>query len=99
MDTITPNTIDELASLAKLRLSAEESRRLQKDLSGILAYVEKLNALDLENVAETAHVLDLTNVFREDAVKPGLTQEQALANAPLQKNGYFSVPKVIEQAT
>ena len=43
-----------------------------------------------------AHVLPIKNVFREDVVKPSLDRELALSNAPLKEDGYFKVPKIIE---
>lgn len=97
MAEITEQKVLEIASLAKLALSEAEVKRLTADLADIVAYVEKLNELDLEGVPETAHVLDLSNVFRDDKAEISLTREEALANAPAQKKGYFSVPKVIEQ--
>jgi aspartyl-tRNA(Asn)/glutamyl-tRNA(Gln) amidotransferase subunit C len=54
-----------------------------------------LKELNVDEVPPTSHVLDLYNVFREDKVEPWLTTEEALQNAPAQKMGYFSVPKVI----
>jgi aspartyl-tRNA(Asn)/glutamyl-tRNA(Gln) amidotransferase subunit C len=64
-------------------------------LDAIVGYVEQLKELDVENVPATSHVLELNNVFREDKAGPWLTPEEALQNAPAQKMGYFSVPKVI----
>ena len=85
------------AQLARLDFSDDELRNMTKDMTTILGYVEKLNELDLQDVPETVHVLKLTNVFREDEVKPGLSNAEALANAPKSKKGHFSVPKVISE--
>ena len=52
--------------------------------------------LDTDNVLPTAHVLPISNVFREDTVMPSLPQAEALANAPSSGHGHFRVPKVIE---
>ncbi len=94
---ITVEDVEKIAKLAKLRFTEEEKQKFTEQLARIIAYVEKLNELDTERVPPTYHVLPLTNVTREDQVKPWLTQEEALANAPKKLKGYFSVPKVISQ--
>jgi aspartyl-tRNA(Asn)/glutamyl-tRNA(Gln) amidotransferase subunit C len=93
--TITIDDVKKIARLSKLEFSEDEERVLAKQLGDIVGYIEKLNELDTENVAPTSHVLNLRNVFRKDEVKQWLTQEEVLENAPVKKNGYFSVPKVI----
>ncbi|MFQ5632349.1 MAG: Asp-tRNA(Asn)/Glu-tRNA(Gln) amidotransferase subunit GatC [bacterium] len=97
MANITFEQVKHVAALAKLEFREDELQAMADDLSKIVQYVEKLNELDLENVLETAHVLDLTNVFRKDQAKKWLSQEEALANAPARNKGYFSVPKVIDK--
>ena len=92
---VTLNQVDQIAALAKLAFSDEEKRTLVEQFNQILRYMEKLNELDIEDVAPTFNVLDLRNVTRPDEVKPWLTQEEALANAPKASHGFFSVPKVI----
>ena len=98
MVKITAEIIREIAVLAKLELTADELKNLTVDLADIVKYVEKLEELELDGVPETAHALDLNLVFREDKAEKWLTREKALMNAPAQKNGYFSVPKVIEKS-
>jgi aspartyl-tRNA(Asn)/glutamyl-tRNA(Gln) amidotransferase subunit C len=81
-----------VARLARLRLTEEELDRMQRELSGVLAHVDRIAALDLENVPPTSHVVQLENVLRDDEVVDGLTAEQALANAPDPDEGAFRVP-------
>lgn len=81
-----------VARLARLRLTDEEQERMTRELSGVLAYVEHMDELDLESVEPTARVVDLVNELRADEVKPGLTKEQALSNAPDVAEGGFAVP-------
>jgi len=93
--------IDELlvrrvAQLARLELSDREIIQFSTQLSAIVDYIEKLNELNTDGVEPLAHCLPVCNVFRTDEVLPSLTQEQALANAPDAENGYFKVPKVLE---
>lgn len=93
--SITKKDVEHVAMLARIELTEEEKERFTKDFNDILGFVNKLNELDTENVPPTAHVLDLQNVFREDVVAPSLEREKALENAPEQKDGLFSVPKII----
>jgi aspartyl-tRNA(Asn)/glutamyl-tRNA(Gln) amidotransferase subunit C len=81
-----------VAKLARLRLSDDEVDRMAGELSQILEHVETMNELDLEGVEPTSHVVDLTNVLREDVPRPGLDKETALAQAPDAADGGFRVP-------
>ena len=92
---ITKSDVEKIAKLAKFKFSEIEKEKLTEELAQIIAYVEKLDELDLENVPPTSHVLDIKNVLRDDKVRPGLNQEEALINAPAKHGGFFSVPKVI----
>ncbi|MFY9268735.1 MAG: Asp-tRNA(Asn)/Glu-tRNA(Gln) amidotransferase subunit GatC [Candidatus Manganitrophaceae bacterium] len=85
-----------VAKLARLQLSPEETERFTDQLSHILTYVEKLNRLDTVGIEPTSHVLSLSNVFREDRLRPSLPVEKALENAPDAEGPYFQVPKIIE---
>ena len=87
--------VEKIATLAKLEFSSQEKQELAKELEQIVSYVARLNELDTKAVEPTLHITDLKNVLREDNVQDWLDQEQALANAPQKKQGYFSVPKVI----
>jgi aspartyl-tRNA(Asn)/glutamyl-tRNA(Gln) amidotransferase subunit C len=81
-----------VARLARLRLTAEEVERMPGELSKILEHVEKMDELDLDGVEPTSHVVDLTNVLREDVPRPCLPHERALAGAPDVADGGFRVP-------
>ncbi len=93
---ITKQEVEHVAKLARLELSEQEKDQLTNHLSGILTYVEKLNELATTGVEPTAHVLDISNVMRDDVPAVGLSQEQALANAPDKAAGHFRVPLIIE---
>jgi aspartyl-tRNA(Asn)/glutamyl-tRNA(Gln) amidotransferase subunit C len=88
--------VEHIAHLAKLRLSEEEEDTFGAQLSGILAYVEKLNELDTSGVEPTSHVLALGNVMREDILRPSLPTDEALLNAPDRADDFYRVPKIIE---
>ena len=93
---VTVDDVRKVTQLARLSFSEDEEQRLVDDLNQMLAYVTSLNELDTEGVAPTAHVLPLSNVFREDEPEGALPQEVALSNAPSSGHGHFRVPKVIE---
>jgi len=92
---ITIEEVKQVAALAKLSFNDDELAKIAKELDEIVGYVELLKELNVDDVSPTSHVLDLHNIFCDDKVEPWLTTEEALQNAPAQKMGYFSVPKVI----
>ncbi|WP_379131421.1 Asp-tRNA(Asn)/Glu-tRNA(Gln) amidotransferase subunit GatC [Paenibacillus sp. sgz500958] len=94
--SITVKDVHHVAKLARLQLSPEEEATLTEQMNAILQYAEKLNELDTENVKPTTHVLQVSNVMREDIVKESLSQEAALLNAPDEEDGQFKVPAVLE---
>jgi aspartyl-tRNA(Asn)/glutamyl-tRNA(Gln) amidotransferase subunit C len=85
-----------VAHLARIALSPEEEQKLGAQLGQILGYIEKLNELDVNGVEPTAHAVPMVNVTREDEIRPSLTNEEALKNAPAKANGLFIVPKIVE---
>ena len=94
---VTLKDVEHVASLARLEFSDEEKKVLMNQLNRILDYMEKLDELDTSNVEPLSHVIPLTNVFREDVVKPSQPISEVLKNAPRKTDKFFKVPKVIEQ--
>ncbi|KUP20691.1 MULTISPECIES: Asp-tRNA(Asn)/Glu-tRNA(Gln) amidotransferase subunit GatC [unclassified Paenibacillus] len=94
--SITVKDVQHVAKLARLQLSPEEEAVFTEQMNAILQYAEKLNELDTENVKPTTHVLQVSNVMRDDVVKESLSQEEALLNAPEDEEGHFKVPAVLE---
>lgn len=92
---VTIKDVEHIAELAKLSFSEEEKEMLTSQLNRILEYMEKLNTLDTEKIEPLSHVIELGNVFRTDEVKPGVSTEEALKNAPSKTERFFKVPKVI----
>jgi len=85
-----------VAHLARLALTPEEEQKFQAQLGNILGYIAKLNEVDVSNVEPTAHAVPLVNITRKDEVRPSLSHEDAMCNAPAQLNGLFQVPKIVE---
>lgn len=96
-----PLTLDEVrrvAALARLKLSAEEEQLFAGQLSAILDQVRELETLDVTGVPPMTHALAEGEAvaLRPDVLVPGLTPEEALANAPAREGTCFKVPRIIE---
>ncbi|TMZ33904.1 Asp-tRNA(Asn)/Glu-tRNA(Gln) amidotransferase subunit GatC, partial [Klebsiella pneumoniae] len=85
--SISKEQVEHIAQLARLSLAPDEVERFTEQLNDILRFAEKLNELDTEGVEPTSHVMPMTNVLREDEVKPSWPRERVLVNAPEQKDG------------
>ena len=94
---VTKEDMENVAVLSRLSIPEAETEEYMQQLSTFLDYVENLKAVDTENVKPTTYALPIQNVFREDVVRPSLSRTAALANAPLQEDGYFKVPRVLEE--
>jgi aspartyl-tRNA(Asn)/glutamyl-tRNA(Gln) amidotransferase subunit C len=88
--------IDYVARLARLDLTAAEKEQYARQLGDVLHHIEQLAKVDVSGVEPTAHAFPVENVWGEDVARPGLTVEQALRNAPAQREHMVSVPKVVE---
>ena len=92
---ISAEEVRHVARLARLRVTDEEALELARTLSHVLDHMDELNALDVSDVPPTSHAIPLDAPLREDVVRAGLSQEEALAGAPLEIAGGFAVPKVL----
>jgi aspartyl-tRNA(Asn)/glutamyl-tRNA(Gln) amidotransferase subunit C len=81
-----------VARLARLRLSDDEVERMSSELSGILEHVERISALELDDVEPTSHVIELENVLRPDEPRQSWPREKVLEQAPDPADGSFRVP-------
>jgi aspartyl-tRNA(Asn)/glutamyl-tRNA(Gln) amidotransferase subunit C len=86
-----------IAKLANLPLKKEEIEKYEKQLSSILEYIEKLQKVNTESVAETSQVTNLENVTRDDSTTPSLSQDQALSNTKSKHKEAFKVKAILEQ--
>ena len=96
MAKITRKEVEHVARLARLELEEEEKELMTAQLDSILGYIDKLNELDTTHVEPTTTVIPMVSVMREDVVRPSLSQDEALANAPDREDVYFRVPRIIE---
>ena len=95
MSTISRDEVARLAKLARLALTDDEIDGFAGQLDAILGYVGQIQAVDVTGVAPTDNPLRAVNVTRIDVVQPGLTQAQALAEAPSADEGRFAVPQIL----
>ncbi len=93
--SLSESDVRHVALLARLELSDAEIERFRTDLNSILGHIDEIQRLDLEGVEPTAHPLDVVNVTRPDEVRPGLTQAEALLNAPEAEEGAFVIPQIV----
>ena len=79
--SVSRHDVEHVAALARLSFSPEEITKLAEELNEILRYMEQLNSLDTAHVEPLSQVVELSNVLRDDTLKPSLPRESALRNA------------------
>jgi aspartyl-tRNA(Asn)/glutamyl-tRNA(Gln) amidotransferase subunit C len=92
---ITRDEVRHLADLARIELDDSELDHIAPQLTVILESIASIAAVAAANIPPTSHAIPLTNVFREDVVRPSLTAEQALSGAPASEQQRFSVPRIL----
>ncbi len=96
MSRISKDQVKHVAHLARLAVTEEEAELLTEQLDKIIGFAEELNELDTDNVEPTTHVLELKNILREDEVRNSVSVDEAMKNAPAQRDGQFKVPNILE---
>ena len=81
-----------MARLARLALAEEEIEPMARELSAVLDHIARISELDLDDVAPTSHVIEVTGGLRPDVPRPSLPRELALAQAPAVDGDGFLVP-------
>jgi aspartyl-tRNA(Asn)/glutamyl-tRNA(Gln) amidotransferase subunit C len=84
--------------LARIGLEPGDEDFYADQLSGILAHIDRLQQVDTDDIPPTAQVVEIGNELREDEPRTGLTQADALANAPVASDGFFRVPSIQEES-
>ncbi len=95
MPSISRDEVAHLARLARLAVSDAELDLFAGQLDQIVGAVAAVGSVADQDIPPTSHAVPLTNVFRADVVRPGLTQAQALAAAPAAEDGRFRVPRIL----
>jgi len=96
-EQLTEKQVRHVALLARLECSDEEIHQFAGELNSILEYADKIQEVDTDGIEPTSHAVRLSNVFRDDVVRPSLSNDEALANAPDAEAGHFKVPPIIQE--
>lgn len=99
MPTISRDEVAHLARLARLAVTEIELDVFAGQLDVILSSVAQVGEVAAQDIPPTSHAVPLTNVLRDDVVRPGLTQQQALSGAPSVADGRFRVPRILGEQT
>ena len=88
--------LDRIAHLARLEFDEKDAEKMMRDMTNIVTFVEKLNEVNTDGIEPLTTMSHEINALREDEVKPHLSHNDALMNAPKKDHDYFRVPKVLE---
>jgi aspartyl-tRNA(Asn)/glutamyl-tRNA(Gln) amidotransferase subunit C len=94
---VTPDLVHHLAELSRLELSDDEVERIIPELRSVLAHFDRISEIDSEELEEMVRPIFSENVLRADEPAPGLAQNEALELAPEKENGFFKLPRVVEE--
>jgi aspartyl-tRNA(Asn)/glutamyl-tRNA(Gln) amidotransferase subunit C len=98
MPAISRDEVAHLAMLARLDVTDAELDVFAVQLDGILQAVARVSEVATDEIPPTSHSLPLTNVYRDDVPRDGLSQQQALAGAPAAEEGRFRVPRILDES-
>lgn len=104
MSKLSKSEVEKISQLARIHLTEKDKEKYSNELSSILGYVEKLQAVNTDKVEETSQVTGLTNVYREDKATDiwkvnkdvKKNREKLLSNAPAKKDDYIKVKQILE---
>jgi aspartyl-tRNA(Asn)/glutamyl-tRNA(Gln) amidotransferase subunit C len=94
--SVDKDTVRRVARLARIAVAEDDLEPLAGELNGILGWVEQLREVDVEGVEPMTSVTPMRLKRRPDEVTDGNRRADVLANAPDARNGFFTVPKVVE---
>jgi len=95
--TLSRKDVEHVAYLARLGLSEEELTRLEGQLNHIVDQYAIFADLDTDHIPPTAQTIEVENILRDDVARPGLTTDEALANAPARSGDYIVVPPILSE--
>jgi aspartyl-tRNA(Asn)/glutamyl-tRNA(Gln) amidotransferase subunit C len=94
---LSRDQVRHVAMLARIGLEPGDDDFYAEQLSGILQHIDRLQQVNTDDIPPTAQVVEIAAVLRDDAPRPSLSQEDALANAPAAVNGMFRVPSIQDE--
>ncbi|HUY92307.1 MAG TPA: Asp-tRNA(Asn)/Glu-tRNA(Gln) amidotransferase subunit GatC [Pirellulales bacterium] len=93
--SLSREQVEKVSLLARLRLSETELETLTAQLGQVVDYMDLLGELDTENVEPMAHAVEISNVFRDDELRPSFDRAEMLARAPHADGEFYLVPAVL----
>lgn len=93
---ISVKEVEHVAKLARLALADDEKQKFADQMGKLLDYFNQLNEVNTDNVEPMTQAIPIINVMREDKIVQTFTREELMANAPLEEDGYFKVPRITE---
>jgi aspartyl-tRNA(Asn)/glutamyl-tRNA(Gln) amidotransferase subunit C len=94
-DLLSRQEIAHLARLARLAVTDEELDLFAGQLPAVLDAVAQVRNAAVEDVPPTTHAVPMTNVFRDDVIRPSLPRDVVLAGAPAAEDGRIRVPRIL----
>ena len=94
--SIDKDTIKHISKLARISLDDKKIDSLSKNLTSIIAFIEKLNELNTDKIIPLTSIIDASLTSRKDDVKNEKIRDQILKNSPAKNEEFFVVPKVID---
>lgn len=89
---VTHEDVMKIAALAKLSVAPEELDALTKDMNEIIGFADTVSTIGVE-ASDFDNINRLSNVFRDDTVRPSFDREEILKNAENREDGYFLVKR------
>ena len=86
----------DIARLARIKVTGEEAKNLETELTSILDWIEQLNEVDTDDVKPMTSAVEMVMKKRTDKVDDGGYPEDIMKNAPMAEDDFFMVPKVVE---
>ncbi|MFX1450453.1 MAG: Asp-tRNA(Asn)/Glu-tRNA(Gln) amidotransferase subunit GatC, partial [Promethearchaeota archaeon] len=89
MTIISKKEVEHIAALCRIKLSDDEKELFTKQFNDILSFFKQLDEIDTTDIPPTFHVLNISNVFREDEITPSLSKEKIFKNVPKKEKGFI----------
>lgn len=93
---ITTEGLEALADMAKINLADDEKTQIVKTINEHINCFNKLNDIETTGVLPMELITTESNVLREDIVEEPYDRDLLLSNAYGCRDGYFSVPQIVE---
>jgi aspartyl-tRNA(Asn)/glutamyl-tRNA(Gln) amidotransferase subunit C len=93
--SISREEVEKVSLLGRLHLSDEELDKMTTQMGQILHYMDLLAEVDTDRIDPMAHAVEVSDVFRDDEVRPSTDRDQVLANAPARDDECYLVPAVL----